>query len=229
MSHCTISNYSVIIRHQLFIWLCVIASPLSSLAIADEPGVMKAESDNRPVMLILGDSLSAGTGIRVESGWVNLLDKRLVAEGYQYRIVNASLNGLPTPGGLSRLPGLLDEHKPALLVLELGANDGLRGFPIDVMKKNLISMVRLGKKSGATVLLVGVQIPLNYGPQYTDSFEKTFREVSTAEKVALAPSLLGTVPLDPNMMQADGLHPNALAQPFILDNVWPHLSPLLKK
>lgn len=222
----------LMIRHRVFQLLCVLTLvttvAISTVVVptAFAGGPAPAQS---PVILILGDSLSAASGIKVEYGWVNLLDKRLAAQGYSYRIVNASLNGLPTPGGLSRLPDLLAQHKPAIFILELGANDGLRGFPVKVINDNLTTLVQEGKQSGAKVLLVGVQLPLNYGPQYTEAFEKVFVDVSKASDVPLVPSLLGTVPLDKNLMQLDNLHPNAAGQPFLLDNVWPHLQPLLKK
>lgn len=226
-------NDRAIIRQPLLFLLCGITSLLVLLlplvTYAEPATAGPPDIDNRPVILILGDSLSAGTGIRIEASWVSLLEKRLDEGGYRYRVVNASLNGLPTPGGLSRLPALLDQHKPTLLLLALGANDGLRGFPVTVMKDNLVSMIRLGKQANCVVLMAGIQIPLNYGPQYTQTFEKAFKEVSHSEKVAIVPSLLGNIPLDPNLMQADGLHPNAIAQPLILDIVWPHLMPFLKK
>ena len=184
---------------------------------------------NDPVILVLGDSLSAAEGTRVEEGWVNLLRIRLTQSGYRYTIVNASITGLPTPGGLRRLPALLSEHKPAILVIELGANDGLRGFPPATITQNLTAMGKLGLEAGAQILIIAVPIPLNYGPDYRTQYEATFTEAGRNLKVPVAPSLLGNVPLNPNLMQADGLHPNAAAQPYLLDNVWPYLQPLLKK
>jgi acyl-CoA thioesterase I len=199
--------------------LCVLA-----LAV---PGVTHASSDT-PILLVLGDSLSAGYGINKNEGWVTLLEKKIKTEGYGYQVVNASITGETTGGGLSRLQSLLTQYKPDLLLIELGANDGLRGFPISFMNNNLDAMVKLAKQHHTRVLLVGVQLPFNYGPRYTDAFEKTFLAVSHTHKIPLVPSLLGKVPLDENLMQKDGLHPNAAAQPQLLQQVWPSLQPLLK-
>ena len=182
-----------------------------------------------PTILVLGDSLSAGYGIKKEQSWVALLEQKLKADGYAYQVVNASISGETTEGGLSRLPALLKENQPALLLIELGANDGLRGFPIKIMNHNLNTMIALAEKNHTQVLLIGIQLPLNYGPRYTSLFEKTFTDVSHYHKIPLAPNLLGKVPLDDKLMQKDGLHPNALAQPQLLDHVWPYLKPLLKK
>ena len=180
-------------------------------------------------MLILGDSLSASYGIKKKEGWVTLLEQKLTAEGYNYHVINASISGETTEGGLARLPTLLTEHKPSLLIIELGANDGLRGFPVKIINSNLSAMVKLAKEQHAQILLIGIQLPFNYGPRYTHLFEKTFVNISQTFHITLAPSLLGKVPLDERLMQEDKLHPNAKAQPQLLDHVWPYLQPLLTK
>jgi len=182
-----------------------------------------------PTVLVLGDSLSAAHGVRVEQGWVTLLQERLTSAGYGYRVVNASASGETTGGALARLPRALDKHHPAVVIIELGGNDGLRGLPVLDVHSNLKSLVRLSRKSGARVLLIGMRIPPNYGPAYTQAFHDVFGEVAASERVALVPFFLDGIALDDGLMQDDGLHPNADAQPKLLDQVWPRLKPLLKK
>ena len=178
---------------------------------------------------MLGDSLSAGYGIRPEQGWVALLDQRLKARGYGYRVVNASVSGETTSGGLERLPRALELHHPAIVVLELGANDALRGLPLEVASSNLERMIELARDAGARVLLVGMRIPPNYGPRYAQEFTQLFERLAAQRHVPLVPFLLERVALNPGLMQDDGLHPNAQAEPAVLDTLWPHLEPLLKK
>jgi acyl-CoA thioesterase I len=180
-------------------------------------------------ILVFGDSLSAAYGIRSEQGWVALLAQRLRSQGYGYQIVNASVSGETTSGGLERLPRALQMHQPETVVLELGANDGLRGLPVNETRDNLARMVQLSQASGARVLLVGIRIPPNYGPRYTESFAAIFPELARQYHLPLVPFLLEKVALDPTRMQADGMHPNAQGEPAVLDNLWPHLVPLLKK
>lgn len=180
-------------------------------------------------ILVFGDSLSAAYGIRPEQGWVALLTQRLQAQGYGYQIVNASVSGETTSGGLERLPRALELHRPETVILELGANDGLRGLPVSETRENLSRMVRLAQAAGARVLLVGLRIPPNYGPRYTAAFARIFPELSEQYHLPLVPFLLERVALDPTRMQADGMHPNALGEPPVLDTLWPHLKPLLKK
>jgi acyl-CoA thioesterase-1 len=190
------------------------------------PAATRAE--DVPVILVLGDSLSAGYGIPRESGWVRLLEQRLSDRGYPHRVVNASVSGDTTAGGLSRLPRLLDRRAPDVLIVELGANDGLRGISFAEIDANLTQLVQLGKESGARVLVVGNRLPPNYGAAYTDRFQALFKAVAEREQVAWAPRLLAGVADDWGLMQADGLHPNADAQPRMLDNVWPALEPLVR-
>jgi acyl-CoA thioesterase-1 len=177
----------------------------------------------------MGDSLSAAYGMRVEQGWVTLLQQRLESEGYGYRVVNASESGETTGGALARLPRALAKQRPAVVIIELGGNDGLRGLPTDGVQSNLESMVRLSRKSGARVLLIGMRIPPNYGPAYTKSFHELFAQVATSQRVPLVPFFLDGIALDEGLMQDDGLHPNAAAQPKLLAQVWPLLAPLLHK
>lgn len=186
-------------------------------------GRVLAES---PVLLVLGDSLSAAYGMDAEAGWVGLLQARLDADGRRFQVVNASVSGETTAGGLSRLPGLLASHRPRVLIIALGANDGLRGFPLKTLSTNLTRMIELGRAAGARVLLAGLRLPPNYGAAYTEGFQAVFREVAVAEQVPLVPLLLAGVE-GFELMQADGIHPSAAAQPRILDTVWPHLEPLL--
>jgi acyl-CoA thioesterase-1 len=180
-------------------------------------------------ILVFGDSLSAAYGIRPEQGWVALLTQRLQAQGYGYQIVNASVSGETTSGGLQRLPRALQLHQPGIVVLELGANDALRGLPLSGTRANLAQMVRLSQEAGARVLLLGIRIPPNYGPRYTDEFASVFPELAKQYHLPLVPFLLQDVALNPARMQEDGMHPNAVGEAPILDTVWPYLKPLLKK
>jgi acyl-CoA thioesterase-1 len=182
-----------------------------------------------PAIVVLGDSLSAGYGIRVDQGWVALLQKRLRDQGYGYRVVNASVSGETTGGALARLPRVLQVQKPAIVVVELGGNDGLRGVPIPEMRSNLERIATLSHGAGAAVLIVGMRIPSNYGPQYTEQFAATFADVAKRHKAALVPFFLQKIALDDSKFQADGIHPVASAQPALLDTVWPVLQPMLRK
>jgi acyl-CoA thioesterase-1 len=186
----------------------------------------KAEA---PVILVFGDSVSAGYGLaRVEQGWVALLQTRLKEQEYGYQVVNASVSGETTAGGLARLPRALMLHHPQIIILELGANDGLRALPIEQMRANLARMIDLSAAAGAQVLLLGMRMPPNYGPDYTEQFRQCYSEVARAKKVPLVPFLLNDIALSPHLVQADGMHPNELGQPQLLANVWPSLKPLLR-
>jgi acyl-CoA thioesterase I len=180
-----------------------------------------------PSILVLGDSLSAGYGIRVEQGWVTLLGERLKKEGYGHRVVNASSSGETTGGALARLPRALERHRPAIVVIELGGNDGLRGLPVAGVRENLDKLIRLSQQSGAKVLLIGMRIPPNYGPVYTQDFYGSFGELAARHRTALVPFFLDGIALDDALMQDDGFHPNAAAQSRLLETVWPKLEPLL--
>ena len=178
-------------------------------------------------ILVFGDSISAGYGLKAEEGWVALLQKRIAAQGYGYRVVNASVSGETTSGGNVRLPRALGLHKPQVLVLELGANDGLRGLPLDVSRRSLASMIEAAQASGAEVLLLGMRIPPNYGLRYTQGFTRMYAELAKEYDVPLVPFFMEKVALDRAMMQEDGLHPTAAAQPLLLDTAWPALRKLL--
>ena len=182
-----------------------------------------------PVILVYGDSISAAYGLgNVGEGWVELLKTRLKEQDYVYQVVNASVSGETTAGGLARLPRALQVQHPKILVVELGGNDGLRALPIAQMRGNLTQMVTLATAIGAKVLLLGMRMPPNYGPQYTEQFSRVYAQIAHDEHLALVPFVLDGVALTPTLMQDDGIHPNAAGQPRLLENVWPALAPLLK-
>ena len=178
-------------------------------------------------VLIVGDSISAGFGLDSRKGWVALLEQRLKQEGFDDKVVNASISGDTSAGGLARLPAALATHKPDVVVIELGGNDGLRGQPPAQLQQNLASMIQQSRDSGAKVLLLGMQIPPNYGKRYVEAFAKVFGDVAQKEKVPFVPFFLEGVGGHPELMQADGLHPAVAAQDKLLENVWPALKPLL--
>lgn len=181
-----------------------------------------------PVILVLGDSLSAGYGLPRESGWVSLLERRLKSQGHPHRVVNASISGDTSAGGLSRLPAALEAHRPQIVLIELGGNDGLRAQPVPQLRANLEKMVALSRAAGATPVLFEMQIPSNYGPAYSERFAKVFGETAKAQKAPLVPFFLAAIATDAKQFQDDGIHPGAGAQPKLLDAVWPTLLPLLK-
>lgn len=178
-------------------------------------------------LLVLGDSISAAFGLDTRQGWVSLLEQRLAAEGFDYQVVNASVSGDTSAGGLARLPTLLAEHRPQLVIVELGGNDGLRGQPPAQLQQNLAAIVQSARASGARVLLLGMQLPPNYGARYNALFSQVYADVAGAAQVPLLGFFLDGVGGVPALMQGDGIHPNAAAQPRLLDNLWPQLKPLL--
>ena len=178
-------------------------------------------------VLIVGDSISAGFGLDTRLGWVSLLEQRLKREGFDDKVINASISGDTSAGGQARLPALLAAHKPALVVLELGGNDGLRGQLPTQLQQNLASMIDQSRGSGAKVLLLGMQLPPNYGVRYTQAFAQVYSNLATEKKVALVPFFLEGIGGKPELMQADGIHPAGAAQGKLLENVWPTLKPLL--
>ena len=182
-----------------------------------------------PVILVMGDSLSAAYNLKASEGWVALLDARLKQGGYDYTVVNASISGETTSGGLARLPETLGQHKPAIVILELGANDGLRGTPIPVMRDDLEHMIRLSRQAGAKVLLAGILLPPNYGKAYADGFSAVYADLAREHHLALLPFLLEGVAEHRELLQTDGMHPLAVAEPRVLDNVWAKLEPMLQK
>ncbi len=178
-------------------------------------------------LLVVGDSISAAFGLDSRQGWVALLEKRLDEEGFEHAVVNASISGDTSAGGAARLSALLAEHKPELVIIELGGNDGLRGQPPAQLQQNLASMIDKSQSAGADVLLLGMRLPPNYGARYTTSFAQVFADLAEQKKVPLVPFFLEGVGGVPGMMQADGIHPTEPAQAVLLENVWPTLKPLL--
>lgn len=200
------------LRNLLFVLLCMRLTAVFAAA---------------PVILVLGDSLSAGYGIDVRDGWVALLQDRLAAQGYPHRIVNASISGDTSRGGLSRLPKLLRDERPAVAIVELGGNDGLRGLALEELRYNLNAIVGTLCEHGSRVMLVPMKIPPNYGPVYTQGFEQIYRDVAASHGVLLGSFILEDIALQPELMQDDGIHPTAAAQPLIVDRLWPLLQRLL--
>ncbi|HLU12383.1 MAG TPA: arylesterase [Arenimonas sp.] len=187
---------------------------------------VQAATPERTV-LVMGDSLSAAYNLAPEQGWVALLDRRLASEHPGWRVVNASISGETTAGGASRIAAELARHSPAIVVIELGANDGLRGLPLEQTRANLERMITAAGEAGARVLLIGMRLPPNYGPQYTEGFERNYVELAQAHGTALLPFLLEPIAMEREAFQADNLHPVAEAQPRLLEHVWPALEPLL--
>jgi acyl-CoA thioesterase-1 len=181
-----------------------------------------------PTILVFGDSLSAAYGIRQQDGWVTLLQRRLQQQRLDYNVINASVSGETSSGGASRISAALAQHKPAVTIIELGANDGLRGLPVAQMAENLAAIVRAAQKAGSRVLLVGMRLPPNYGARYIEEYAKAFADLARRYQCAFVPFLLEGVAAKREYMQDDNLHPAAAAQEKILDNVWPRLRPLLK-
>ena len=179
-------------------------------------------------VLVWGDSLSAGYGLRPQQSWPALLAERITAARLPHQVVNASISGETTAGGLARLPAALETHKPSVVVIELGANDGLRGLPVKAMATNLQAMVDASRRAGAQVLLVGMRMPPNYGPEYTTRFEAAYRDIARANRLRLVPFMMEGFADQPGYFQADGIHPVAAAQPLILDTIWRELKPLLR-
>lgn len=204
-----------VIRHS-FIAGCLILA-LATGARADEQKI-----------LVLGDSISAAYGMSLQQGWVAQLASELHEEYPQFTVVNASISGETTAGGLRRLPALLAEHTPSLVIVELGANDGLRGYPLATLQSNLLSLVTLSQESGARVILLPMEVPPNYGTRYTSGFRESFRKVADDTGSVLAPFLLDGVATDPTLVQADGLHPTVDAQPIMLANVLPSVTRVLE-
>ena len=196
--------------------LCLIATALP------------ARAAKPPVILVVGDSLSAGYGLVPGQGWVALLQQRLKKQGYGHRVVNASVSGETTDGGVARLDRALAIHKPGIVIIELGGNDGLRGLPVSRVQANLALLITKSRAAGAEVLLLAIRVPTNYGPQYTNSFQQIYRDLATKYRIGVAALVDPQVALNLAYFQPDGIHPNARAQPLLLDNVWVQLSPLLR-
>lgn len=186
-----------------------------------------ATGTETPTVLVFGDSLSAGYGIEIDQSWPALLQTRLKQQGYEHRVVNASISGETTAGGVTRIDAALQNFAPDLLILELGANDGLRGFPPARMKENLATMIDRAKAHGATVVLLGIKIPVNYGSRYSTAFESVFREVAEEAEIQWIEFFMDGIALNEELLQDDRIHPNAIAQPILLDNAWPIISATL--
>ena len=189
--------------------------------------LMWAQGALAGTVLVVGDSISAALGVDTRQGWVALLHKRLQEGGFEHRVVNASISGDTSSGGAARLPALLAQHQPELVIIELGGNDGLRGQPLVQLQQNLARMIDASRAAAAEVLLLGMRLPPNYGQRYTQAFANVYADLAAGKQVALVPFLLEGVGGVPGMMQADGIHPTAAAQPIMLENVWPTLEPLL--
>jgi acyl-CoA thioesterase I len=202
---------------------------LAALATANAYAPARAADSAPPTLLVVGDSLSAGYGLFLEEGWVALLETRLAETGRPHRIVNASISGETSSGGLARLPRALARHQPAILIVQLGGNDGLRGIDVDTLRDNLARMIELGQQAGSEVILTGIKIPRNYRDEYYEAFEAVYVELAGRFDVPLVDFLLEGVALDPSLMQGDGIHPNAAAQPRLLDNVWPAVEEALAR
>ncbi|MAA76200.1 MAG: arylesterase [Salinisphaeraceae bacterium] len=200
----------------LFVAVAVIVPPAAASA-----------NDGEPTILVLGDSLSAAYGLDKDDGWVALMRDRLATEGYPHQVFNASISGETTSGGLRRLPDLLDRHAPQIVVLELGANDGLRALSLSAMRGNLKQMIQASREAGAQVLLLGMRIPQNYGATYADAFFESFQQLATQMDVAAVEFFLAPIALNQDYFQSDRLHPNAAAQPMLLDEMWDELAGML--
>jgi acyl-CoA thioesterase-1 len=187
-----------------------------------------SQGSNAPVLLVVGDSISAGYGLSKGQVWVDLLVKRLADEGFKHRVVNASISGDTTAGGRARLPQLLTQHKPAIVIIELGGNDALRGGRLSISRENLDAMVKAAQGAGAKVMLVGMEIPPNYGPAYAREFKEMYAGVAAERKVPLVPAFFAGFGDDLTLFQPDRIHPTQGAQARLLDNVWPTLAPLLR-
>lgn len=197
------------------------------LGVSGAAGAAMPKAAETKTVLVLGDSLSAAHNIPIESGWVWLLNTRLSNMVPKFAAVNASISGETSLSGRNRLPALLQKYHPAIVVIELGANDGLQGLPLPALRDNLSAMIDAAQKAGARVLLLGIELPVNYGPQYRDGLRAIYADLAQTRHTALVPFLLAAVALDPAAMQDDGLHPVAGAEPRVLNTVWPQLQPLL--
>ena len=178
-------------------------------------------------IVVLGDSLSSGYGLRIDESWVSMLEERLRADGYGYEVVNASISGDPSSGGLARLPALLAMHDPSIVIVELGGNDGLRGQPVQSLRANLSQIIELAREHGAAPILTGIQIPPNYGPSFAGAFARIYPELAAQFDIPLVGFLMEDVALNGDLMQADGMHPNARGNEVMLENVWTVLADLL--
>ena len=207
--------------------LCLLVGLLSGAGSLAQNPATDEQGATTATVLILGDSISAAYGMSLAEGWVALLARQLEQLPTPHAVVNASISGETSAGAAARLPALLQLHRPSVVVIELGGNDGLRGYPIKRLRENLRSMAVLSQQSGASVLILGMEIPPNYGSRYTTQFRDSFASVAAQTNSALTPFMLAGIATEPDLMQADGIHPKPLAQQQLLTNVWPALAPLL--
>jgi acyl-CoA thioesterase-1 len=227
MPQLSLEKYASQRRRQLRYFGGLIVCLALAFVMGPASSASSGAADRPSTILVFGDSLSAEYGLKRASGWVSLLQDRLKSDGFPHAIVNASISGETTAGGLSRLAGLLGRTQPDIFILQLGANDGLRGLPIAQTEKNLRDMIRLAESAGAKTLVVGIRIPPNYGAVYAKQFDGLFAKVSKASRLPVVPFLLEGFADRPDYFQADGIHPNERAQPLMLETVWPALKPLL--
>jgi acyl-CoA thioesterase I len=214
---------------MLLALLCVFGSTLGLAQTTKKPAASIAPTPSaQRTILVMGDSLSAAYGLSASQGWVSLTAQKIAKEKPGWRVVNASVSGETTAGGAARIAAALKRHKPSVVVIELGANDGLRGLPLTQIRTNLERMIAASKAANAKVMLIGMRLPPNYGPEYTQGFERAFRDLAQRNGTAYLPFLLQPIALDDRAFQADRLHPTASAQPKLRDHVWPSLAPLLK-
>ncbi len=211
------------------LFVVAVCSPWSHVVLgAQQPAAARAPSGSQaPVILVLGDSLSSGHGVPNAQTWVAMLQQRLSKSGYPYRVVNASVSGDTTAGGLVRLKSALQRHQPSILLLELGGNDGLRALSLAALRSNLAAIIEIAREGNAKIVLAGMRMPPNYGAAYATEFARIYTELADQYQATLIPFFLEGVATVPNMMQRDGIHPTAEAQPVILENVWRHIQPLL--
>jgi acyl-CoA thioesterase-1 len=229
-------NRNLYLRCEFFVTtifaivLAIAVSSSTSFAGTVSPGKSDFENNDTgwPSILVLGDSLSASFGIEKSQGWVSLLELRLAKNNYQFRVVNVSISGETTQGGLQRLPKLLFKHKPAIVIVELGGNDGLRGLNLSMIKVNLFKILSIINKANASPLLISIRLPPNYGLHYTERFHQVYLDLANEVKTSIAPFLLKDIATNESLMQSDGIHPTANAQPAILNNVWQALQPMIK-
>jgi len=222
-------SFFALIAQCVMLALIALAISLPCAAENSQPSHSLTNTLNKaPAILIMGDSLSAGFGMQTSKGWASLLEERLASENLPHRVINASISGETTNGGLSRLTQALKTHQPHTVIIELGANDGLRGLPLHLVRKNLARMVELSQQAKTQVLLLGMRLPPNYGPRYTHDFTQIFIELAEEYNTGVVPFFLTGVATKRELMQNDGLHPNTAAQPQLLDTIWSQLLPLLK-
>jgi acyl-CoA thioesterase-1 len=210
--------------------LCWVSALIAGFCVHDVAAATETRSETPPQfnIVVVGDSLSAAYNMEPGQAWPSLLQARLDQDGYDWRVFNSSITGDTTQGGLARLPRLLERHQPAIVILELGGNDGLRGLSPSVTRENLARMIRFSQEIGASVILTGIRIPPNYGEQFIRLFESIYPDLAQEYGTGLVPFFMDGVAMQPGMMQPDGIHPSVEAQPLLLDNLWPVLEPILK-